>query len=197
RPADLSIGPGERAQAARRGRGTVMSRARKMLGLVVASLVVAYAATARWRSPTDPRPGLSLVPSGTGRPLQARSAPRTDRRTSVHALARLEPAGGLIAVGARPGIRIERVLVAAGDPVQAGQPLAILEGQAEALHQRAQRRNQVAVERALEDRLQPISAFRRSKTPTRPSRRRTIACRRTSRRWAKIPRPSDSARSSR
>ena len=88
----------------------------------------------------------------------------------MHALARLEPAGGLIVVGARPGIRIERVLVAAGDLVQAGQPLAILEGQAEArrrlalaeaqkaeaLHQRAQRRNQVAVERAREDRLQPI-----------------------------------------
>jgi len=147
-----------------------MSRAMKMLGLVVASLVVAYAATACWRSPPGPRPGLSLVPSGTGRPLQARSAPRTDRVTRVHALARLEPAGGLIIVGARPGIRIERVLVAAGDLVRAGQPLAILEGQAETrrrlalaeaqkaevLHQRAQRRNQLAVERAREDRLQPI-----------------------------------------
>ncbi|MBV8228443.1 MAG: HlyD family efflux transporter periplasmic adaptor subunit [Planctomycetaceae bacterium] len=147
-----------------------MSRAMKMLGLVVASLVVAFAATACWRSPPGPRPGLSLVPSGTGRPLQARSAPRTDRVTRVHALARLEPAGGLIIVGARPGIRIERVLVAAGDLVRAGQPLAILEGQAETrrrlalaeaqkaevLHQRAQRRNQLAVERAREDRLQPI-----------------------------------------
>src|SRR5512135_2745159 len=166
-----------------------MGRAMKMLGLVVALSVVAYAAATLWRSPPGSHSGLDFVPGGTDRPLQAQTAPRTDRVTRVHALARLEPAGGLIVVGARPGIRIERVLVAAGDPVQAGQPLAILEGQAEALHQRAQRRNQVAVERALEDRLQPISAFRRSKTPTRPSRRRTIACRRTSRRWAKIPRP--------
>ncbi|HMB08175.1 MAG TPA: hypothetical protein VKP69_31145, partial [Isosphaeraceae bacterium] len=147
-----------------------MSRAMKMLGLVVALSVVAYAATTLWRSPPGSRWGLNLVLGGTDRPLQARSAPRTDRRTSVHALARLEPAGGLIVVGARPGIRIERVLVAAGDLVQAGQPLAILEGQAEArrrlalaeaqkaedLHQRAQRRNQIAVERTREDRLQPI-----------------------------------------
>jgi HlyD family secretion protein len=147
-----------------------MSRAMKMLGLVVALSVVAYAATTLWRSPPGSRSGLNLVLGGTDRPLQARSASRTDRRTRVHALARLEPTGGLIVVGARPGIRIERVLVAAGDLVQAGQPLAILEGQAEArrrlalaeaqkaeaLHQRAQRRNQVAVERAREDRLQPI-----------------------------------------
>lgn len=147
-----------------------MSRAMKMLGLVVALSVVAYAATTLWRSPPGSRSGLNLVLGGTDRPLQARSASRTDRRTSVHALARLEPTGGLIVVGARPGIRIERVLVAAGDPVQAGQPLAILEGQAEArrrlalaeaqkaeaLHQRAQRRDQLAVERAREDRLQPI-----------------------------------------
>jgi len=147
-----------------------MIRAMKMLGLVVASIVVAYAATTLWRSPPGPLPGLSSVPGGTDRLLRAQTAPRTDRVTSVHALARLEPAGGLIVVGARPGIRIERVLVAAGDLVKAGQPLAILEGQgetsrrlalaeaqkAEALHQRARRRDQIAVDRTREDRLQPI-----------------------------------------
>jgi hypothetical protein len=103
-----------------------------MLGLVVALSVVAYAAATLWRSPPGSHSGLDFVPGGTDRPLQAQTAPRTDRRTSVHALARLEPAGGLIVGGARPGIRIERVLVAAGDLVQASQPLAILEGQAEA-----------------------------------------------------------------
>jgi HlyD family secretion protein len=88
----------------------------------------------------------------------------------VYALARLEPAGGLIVVGARPGARIGRVLIAVGDRVKAGQPLAILEGQeearlrlalaeaqkAEARHKRALKRDQLAAERAREDRLQPI-----------------------------------------
>jgi HlyD family secretion protein len=76
----------------------------------------------------------------------------------------------LIVAGARPGIRIERVLVSAGDLVKADQPLAILEGREEgarrlalaeaqktaALQQRARKRDQIAIERAREDRLQPI-----------------------------------------
>jgi HlyD family secretion protein len=76
----------------------------------------------------------------------------------------------LIVVGARPGVRIQRVLVSVGDRVQAGQPLAVLEGREEArrrlalaetqkaatLQQRARKRDQIAIERAREDRLQPI-----------------------------------------
>jgi HlyD family secretion protein len=134
-----------------------MNRALRILGLVAAAFAVASAVA---------RPVLL----GACRPLQAQTVPRTDRATRVYALARLEPAGGLIVGGARPGIRIGRVLVAVGDLVQAGQPLAILEGHQEAryrlalaeaqkadvLRQRARRRDQIAVKRAREDRVQPI-----------------------------------------
>src|SRR5947209_4723331 len=47
---------------------------------------------------------------------------------AIHALARLEPASGLIVVGARPGTRVERIQVAQGDLVTPGQVLAVLEG---------------------------------------------------------------------
>jgi HlyD family secretion protein len=53
---------------------------------------------------------------------------------SVRALARLEPAGGLVAVGARPGARIRSIEVAEGDRVRPGQPLVILEGGEAARH---------------------------------------------------------------
>ena len=46
----------------------------------------------------------------------------------MHALARLEPASGLIIVGARPGARIERIEIGPADSVTPGQVLAILEG---------------------------------------------------------------------
>jgi HlyD family secretion protein len=55
--------------------------------------------------------------------------------TSVVALARLRPAAGVIAVGIRPGVRVEEVKVKEGDPVAAGAGLAILEGRAAAQHQ--------------------------------------------------------------
>jgi HlyD family secretion protein len=55
----------------------------------------------------------------------------------VHALARIEPLAGLIIVGARPGARIQRIEVAQGASVAAGQLLAILEGHDQALAQRA------------------------------------------------------------
>ncbi len=47
---------------------------------------------------------------------------------TVHALARLEPKGGLIVVGVRPGTRVNQVLVAQGDLVKAGQALGVIEG---------------------------------------------------------------------
>ncbi len=49
-------------------------------------------------------------------------------RSEVHAQARLEPAGGVVTVGVRPGLRVEKVLVAEGDAVAAGAALAVLEG---------------------------------------------------------------------
>ena len=87
---------------------------------------------------------------------------------AVHALARLEPASGLIIVGARPGARIERIQVAQGDLVTPGQVLAILEGhdQAQAQlalaeaqkqrgeHQRSVQKRKFALEREQFDKLQ-------------------------------------------
>jgi HlyD family secretion protein len=63
---------------------------------------------------------------------RAQSAPPPAARDGVHALGRLEPETGLIAVGSRPGQRIDEIKVAIGDDVQAGQVLAILEGRAQA-----------------------------------------------------------------
>ena len=86
----------------------------------------------------------------------------------VHALARLEPASGLIIVGARPGARIERIEVGAADSVTPGQVLAILEGhdqaraqlalaeaqKTRALHQRSVQKQKLALEREQFDMLQ-------------------------------------------
>jgi HlyD family secretion protein len=52
--------------------------------------------------------------------------------SEIHALARLEPASGLITVGARPGARIIELSVKEGDQVKAGALLATLEGHDEA-----------------------------------------------------------------
>jgi HlyD family secretion protein len=86
----------------------------------------------------------------------------------VHALARLEPASGLIIVGARPGARIERIEVGSTDSVTPGQVLAILEGHEQAraqlavaeaqktraLHQRVVQKQKLALEREQFDKLQ-------------------------------------------
>jgi len=49
-------------------------------------------------------------------------------RSSIHALAHLEPRSGLVNVGARPGARILKIEVNEGDVVKAGDLLATLEG---------------------------------------------------------------------
>ena len=86
----------------------------------------------------------------------------------IHALARLEPASGLILVGARPGARIERIAVSQGDKVASGQLLAVLEGhdqaiaqvalaeaqKARAIHQRELQKQKLALERERFDKLQ-------------------------------------------
>jgi HlyD family secretion protein len=56
-------------------------------------------------------------------------------RTAVVALARLEPAGGIVSVGVRPGMRVDSVRVKEDDPVSPGASLAILEGHDGAEHQ--------------------------------------------------------------
>ena len=143
-----------------------MSRLMRMLGLVATAVGIAGVAMTLLSA----RPDLSLGPYPARAETDPRGAPRSDRGTKVYALARLEPAGGLILIGARPGVRIERVLVSTGDLIKAGQPLAILEGRdeaerrlalaeaqkSEALQQRARKRDRNAIERSGEDRLQPI-----------------------------------------
>jgi HlyD family secretion protein len=87
---------------------------------------------------------------------------------TVHALARLEPIGGLVVVGVRPGTRIDQVLVAQGDVVKAGWPLGVIEGheaarcqlalaearKSDAACRRARERRRVALQREREDELQ-------------------------------------------
>jgi HlyD family secretion protein len=49
-------------------------------------------------------------------------------RSAAVALARLEPADGLISVGVRPGARVDRIQVKEGDQVSAGVVVAVLQG---------------------------------------------------------------------
>ena len=98
-----------------------------------------------------------------GQPSRATGEPG-----DVHALARLEPASGLIIVGARPGARIERIEIGPADSVTPGQVLAILEGhdqaraqlalaeaqKTRALHQRSVQKQKLALEREQFDKLQ-------------------------------------------
>lgn len=85
----------------------------------------------------------------------------------VRALGRIEPAGGLILVGATPGRRIEALLVQEGDSVESGAEVARVEGRAQAEAAlavaeaqkaaaekvRARKRDQLVVKREREDRL--------------------------------------------
>jgi HlyD family secretion protein len=88
-------------------------------------------------------------------------------RVQVHALARLAPEAGIINVGVRPGVRIDRIEVKEGDEVSAGQELAVLEGRVQAElqvalveaqkknadDQRALSHDKLVLERAREDQL--------------------------------------------
>jgi HlyD family secretion protein len=57
--------------------------------------------------------------------------PDQDPLRSVHALGRIEPAGGLYPVGAPAGLRIGRILVEVGQEVREGEELAYVEGYSE------------------------------------------------------------------
>jgi HlyD family secretion protein len=131
--------------------------ARLGLTLLAGASVLALALGLQQPAAKDRAAPAAEAPSGSLTPLGR----------TVHALARLEPAGGLIAVGARPGLRVERLLVGAGDAVKRGDVLAILEGHDQAQQQlgtveakskaaadeRARRRRQAALEREGEDRV--------------------------------------------
>jgi HlyD family secretion protein len=100
---------------------------------------------------------------GSAQPPASRSALRGD----VHALGRLEPASGLVVIGARPGARIERIEVSQGLSVNSGQVLAVLEGNGQAkaqaalgeaqktqvIHQRAVKKRTLQLEREQFDKL--------------------------------------------
>lgn len=78
-----------------------------------------------------------LLSAGLGADLQAQTQKPAATKGSVadsriHALGRLEPAGGLVNIGSRPGQRIDSILVKAGDEVPAGGVLAVLEGRRQA-----------------------------------------------------------------
>jgi len=111
----------------------------------------------------------SLSARQSGSPGAGQSAPGDPAPAgAIHALARLEPASGLVVVGARPGARIDRIMAAQGDLVKPGQVLAILEGHDQALaqlalaeaqkqrgeHQRSLQKQKLALEREQFDRLQ-------------------------------------------
>ncbi len=57
--------------------------------------------------------------------------------SGVRALARLEPASGVVLIGARPGQRVVEILVTAGQPVSKAQLIATMEGRDTAIAQLA------------------------------------------------------------
>jgi len=129
------------------------------LGIVVAAVVLVLGG---WLIR-----GLSAPVSETAS-QPSRAAEDPSRAGEIHALARLEPASGLILVGSRPGARIEQILVGQGYNVTAGDRLAILEGhglatvqvavaeaqKARAIHQRELQKQKLTLEREQFDKLQ-------------------------------------------
>src|SRR5215831_10967469 len=103
----------------RRGNGTDRSRRARWALPVPAAVAAAALACAA-------RPGVD--PAAPAQSVRQSAGPGAVARSEIRALARLEPSSGLIAVGARPGVRVERVLVEEGQAVKAGDLLAVLEG---------------------------------------------------------------------
>jgi HlyD family secretion protein len=115
----------------------------------------------RWRAVAL---AIAMVGPVPGAPAQAQQTPGTANpvaQSEVRALAHLEPESGVIVIGARPGIRVEQVRVAAGQNVKTGDLLAVLEGheqrerqlalaeaqKAQVVHQRTVKRRTLAIER--------------------------------------------------
>jgi HlyD family secretion protein len=94
-------------------------------------------------------PAQDVRPGGSSQPAPAGQG-------QARALGRLEPASGLIVVGARPGARVEKIDVQEGDEVPEGKVLAVLEG-----HGQADR--QLALAKAQKDRAEHELSLRRKK----------------------------------
>jgi HlyD family secretion protein len=119
---------------------------------------------------------LALIGSGASTLLRGEQAaevpdvrpnPGISAGQTIYALARLEPASGVVAIGARPGVRIEEIKVKEGDEIKQDSIVAILEGHTQAErqvalseaqkknadHQRALQRERLALQREAYDRL--------------------------------------------
>jgi multidrug resistance efflux pump len=134
----------------------------------------------RWRAVGLALAVLGLAAGGLAQAQKAGGTAGPITRSEVRALAHLEPESGAIVIGARPGMRVEQVLVAEGQDVKAGELLTVLEGHDQrerqlalaeaqrdaARFQRRLRREQLTLERARFDRL---------KQPRLDSLRATIA----------------------
>jgi HlyD family secretion protein len=135
--------------------------------VLIACVAALVALLPQWRGAAAGA-GAGVRPEeSTSPPAGPGPAPGPGARTEVHALAQLAPDAGIVTVGARPGVRIERIMVKEGDEVTAGAALAVLEGHAQAElqvalaeaqkksadYQRAISRDKLAVEREREDRL--------------------------------------------
>jgi HlyD family secretion protein len=114
---------------------------------------------------------VAMVGPVPGPRAQDQTTPETSRAAAsseVRALAHLEPESGAIEVGARPGLRVEKLSVAEGQDVKAGDLLAVLEGheqrerqlalaeaqKAQVIHQRTVKRRTLAIERDVFDQTQ-------------------------------------------
>jgi HlyD family secretion protein len=126
------------------GRDRASRRFRALVALLVIALIPGIVWTLSWRTSAQAQPAARAVAS-----------------SSVRALARLEPEGGLVVVGVRPGARVEDLMVKEGDEVIKGAALAHVEGhdvagaqlalaeaqRKNARHQRAMHRDKTSLER--------------------------------------------------
>lgn len=103
----------------RRWNGPALSNVARWSIPLVLGLGIFVLATRRWAD--APAPAQSVGSRG-GTQTQAVGRP------DVRALARLEPETGVVTVGARPGIRVERVVAEEGKEVKTDDLLAVLEG---------------------------------------------------------------------
>ena len=99
----------------------------------------------------------------TPKAVSPTQAPASRGRTEVHALAQLAPEAGIIMVGVRPGVRIERIGIKEGDEVAAGAELAVLEGRAQAELQVALAEAQKTIAQAQKKSADDLRAINRDK----------------------------------
>ena len=121
---------------------------------LAAVLPLFWVAASRVKADERTHKAVSPVPTST---------PASKGRTEVHALGRLAPTAGIINVGVRPGVRIDRIEVKEGDEVAAGAELAVLEGRAQAELQVALAEAQKAMAEAQKKNAEDVRALSRDK----------------------------------